>query len=332
MTAVSATWGWALEAVLYLLGIDVLAAGSNHVLLAVDNVEEAVSVGHGHVAGMDPAVDDGQGRGLRILPVAGHVRALEAQLPRIARRDGPILVVEKGDFHARDGPADRSPVLEYLLGPTQCDERATLGETEGVRHLAAALPCPESVRRPLHDAARVVGAVVHQAHRGDVGRREGRVIEQLVQHRRHAQNHGDPLSRQGRQHFPGVELAQQDDPSAEEHEQLHVVPVADVKGREVVHVHVGALGLQGGGHGEGVVDRPAVGEHGPLGSAGRARGVEDHVGIAVLDLRRRTRAVLVACRDERLPIGAVMGCHRHGQHAGTPGQSTERGTQFVLDK
>ena len=54
MTAASATPGWAYSDLLDLAAVDVLAARDDHVLLAVDDVEEALLVAAGHVAGVEP--------------------------------------------------------------------------------------------------------------------------------------------------------------------------------------------------------------------------------------------------------------------------------------
>src|SRR5262245_24350915 len=53
-------------------GIDVLAAGDDHVLDAVDHIDEAILVHVAAVAGVHPAVDNGLGGLLRPFPIAYH--------------------------------------------------------------------------------------------------------------------------------------------------------------------------------------------------------------------------------------------------------------------
>ena len=57
---------------LQLGGIDVLAAGDHHVLLAVDDPEIAVLVEPADVAGAEPAVEEGLAGGGLIRPVLIH--------------------------------------------------------------------------------------------------------------------------------------------------------------------------------------------------------------------------------------------------------------------
>ena len=88
-----------LDGVLHLLGGDVLAATPDHVLLAVDEIEEAVLVQASHVAGVEPAFPEGL-LGLNVIaPVAGgngwvvqHDFACHAHGQRV------VIVVDNGDL------------------------------------------------------------------------------------------------------------------------------------------------------------------------------------------------------------------------------------------
>ena len=66
---------------------DVLAAGDDHVLEPIDDVDVAVVVLHADVAGVEPAAGERRRRGLGIAPVAlEHLRAAEDDLAPLARR------------------------------------------------------------------------------------------------------------------------------------------------------------------------------------------------------------------------------------------------------
>src|SRR5207237_795058 len=54
--------------------VDVLAAGDDHVLLAVDDPDIALVVLADQVAGVEPTAFERLGGGLRVVPVAGHQR------------------------------------------------------------------------------------------------------------------------------------------------------------------------------------------------------------------------------------------------------------------
>src|SRR5579875_2864906 len=97
------------EHLLDLARVDVVAAADDELLLAVDDEEVAVLVDPAHVAGVQPAVDDGLRRGLRPLPVAAHhVVALDHDLADLA--DGHLGTVVVDDLHlyAGDRGADRA--------------------------------------------------------------------------------------------------------------------------------------------------------------------------------------------------------------------------------
>src|SRR5690606_31752361 len=84
--------------VLHLARVDVLAAADDHVLDAVDDVDEAVLVHPGAVAGVHPAVADHGGRGLGIAPVAQHhLRTAHRDLARHAARQ--LVPVGVDDLH-----------------------------------------------------------------------------------------------------------------------------------------------------------------------------------------------------------------------------------------
>src|SRR5690606_23095704 len=82
------------DAALDLRRVDVEPAADDHVLLAVDDVDEAVLVLEAHVAGELVATVAGRRRRLGVLVVAGHdAGAVDRDLAGLAAGDGPTFVV-----------------------------------------------------------------------------------------------------------------------------------------------------------------------------------------------------------------------------------------------
>ena len=99
------------------LGCYVVAAGiDDQVALAIGDLDEAVSVHHADVAGMQPAVDDGAVRGFLVLPVALHDGIAAHQ---------DFAVIAEAHLDAGKGGADR---LELdLVRPVDADHRRAFG-------------------------------------------------------------------------------------------------------------------------------------------------------------------------------------------------------------
>src|SRR5262245_19134607 len=92
-----------------LIGKNVEARDDDHVLLAIDDLEETLGVEHADVAGAEIAVGrEGIGIGPRIPPVAlHHLRALGAHLARLADRRFRVAGVEQLDVGRRERDAYR---------------------------------------------------------------------------------------------------------------------------------------------------------------------------------------------------------------------------------
>src|SRR5690606_11543056 len=98
--------------VLDLVRVHIEARDQDHVLLAVDDVEETLLVHLRHVAGVQPAfgVDDPGGL-FRPVPVAAHrLRAADAQLADLADRQLPAFLVLDAGLGGGNGQADRAVV------------------------------------------------------------------------------------------------------------------------------------------------------------------------------------------------------------------------------
>src|SRR3546814_6992186 len=93
--------GMLIERILDLGRIDILAAAQHHVLGAVDDVEKPFRIEPRKVAGAHPAIDEGFGGGLRLVPIALHDhRPARPQLADATRRQHRHAVVGT-DFEVR---------------------------------------------------------------------------------------------------------------------------------------------------------------------------------------------------------------------------------------
>ena len=123
------------------LRIDVEAAGDDHVLLAVDQIEIAVLVHVADVAGEKPVADESLGGFLRPVPVAlGDVRPLDADFADFARRQHLRRIVQRDHVHLDAGQhqPDRARLVRSLLGMRGAG-RAGLGHAPAALQLHADL-------------------------------------------------------------------------------------------------------------------------------------------------------------------------------------------------
>src|SRR5207302_1321397 len=94
---------------------DVLAAADDHVLEAVDDVEEALLVEDADVARIEPAVAECAPCRLRILPVAREdLRAADDDLAGLAGRHGLSIGIDDPDLRVDDGLADGAQLPPLL--------------------------------------------------------------------------------------------------------------------------------------------------------------------------------------------------------------------------
>ncbi|MCZ7643326.1 MAG: hypothetical protein M5U33_12445 [Pseudorhodoplanes sp.] len=114
-------------------GIDVLAAGHDHVLDAVLDENEAVLVYVAGVARMEPAVADGVGGGFGARPVAGHQAfALIADFADLAGRQFPAFGIDDPGAPAEHRPAAGQELLSVMMFERQGGE-GTRGLRSGRR-------------------------------------------------------------------------------------------------------------------------------------------------------------------------------------------------------
>src|SRR5229473_1856597 len=94
--------------ILDLTWVDVEAARDDHVLLAVNDIETALSIGTRDVAGVQPTTRERRLGLLRLMPVVTHDhRPAHANFTRLAGRNILIVVVKKPDRTGRGREAAR---------------------------------------------------------------------------------------------------------------------------------------------------------------------------------------------------------------------------------
>ena len=261
---------------------DVFAAGDDHVLAAVSNLDVAVRVNHRQVAGMEPACGKGFLRGLRVFQVALHhqVAAKEyfAQALSVSRYLFQGDRVEHGNGllqgvgHTLSGVqggafADWQPSPFGLLGAYR-SRAIHLGEAVHMRDVdtdaLAALDDGRRRRRPCDQAShRVVDARAQ---------RFGRVDQQAVDDGRAAQV-ADPVLADQRKNQRRVDPAQTHAHTGLQRQSPRKAPAVAVEHGQ--RPQVDRVLRQGPGDDVGdriEIGAPVVRDH-PLGIAGGARGV-----------------------------------------------------------
>ena len=140
-------------------GVDVLAAADDDVLGAVDDVDEAVVVDAGDVAGVEPAVREDVGGLFGAVPVAADdLRPLDPQLAgdvgpdgQVGRRLRPVEVLgdddDVGDGHRR---ADAVRLVDVVGAGVHRRDRGRLGQAVAV----AGLDVGEGVADPADELGR----------------------------------------------------------------------------------------------------------------------------------------------------------------------------------
>ena len=148
--------------------VDVLAAGDDHVLLAVDERDVAVVVDLAEVAGVEPAAAERVGRRRRQHPVAGEdVLAAHEQLADLADGDVAVVVVDEAGLDVQQRAADRAELLLDVVGVEHGHRRRRLGQAEALleRHAAVVEELDQRQRRR------------RAARQGHVERRQVVVVE-----------------------------------------------------------------------------------------------------------------------------------------------------------
>src|SRR3984893_19111697 len=178
----------AVEKLLDLARIDVLAAADHHVLDPPDDVAVALGVYGREIAGLHPAGRiDRLARLLLVIPVAEHDRiAASQQIARRAARHDPPLGIDDLYFAVRRYPSNcRNPPLDRIVGRALEAYRAGLGHAVSDCDLGQVHP----LDRAFHDLDRA-RASGHDpgAQRGEIEFRKIRAVHLGDEHSRDAVN------------------------------------------------------------------------------------------------------------------------------------------------
>src|SRR6267142_4063407 len=202
------------EAVLDLDGRDVLAAGDDHVLLPIADRDEGV-VGVAAVTGMEPAVDDGLGGLLGLVPVA--LEDVVGAREHLALRVHAHPHAHRGYAGAAEPlrALDRIEPVPLRGGPVDGEQGRGLGETVDLDELPAQLGLdpldgPGRRRRPRDDHP-------HPAlpgHRHALRPTGGGRVEHRRDHRRRAVEEGHPRALHAAQDLLSVALPDDDVPDS----------------------------------------------------------------------------------------------------------------------
>jgi hypothetical protein len=193
--------GMARGDLLDVLRVHLHAARIDHVLLAVDEVQEALLVRVAHVAGVQPAVPDRLRGEVRALAVAVHQeRPAADDLADLAGRQVAPAFIHAAHLEVLRRHADGAGLAHRILAVEDRDE--ALGEAvelvEAVRQrgVQPALVLMEQRRAEGEDAGQ----------RLEPARIEARCAEDLDDLRRHHHHVGDALALDQRHRALGVEL------------------------------------------------------------------------------------------------------------------------------
>ncbi len=260
--------------------VDVVAAGNDHVLFAVHDEKIALRVHHGDIAGVQPAVDDGLGRGILALPVAPHdLGAAHHEFAGLAHRHFPGGIVEIDD--ARFGVGNRyADAADLALAAVWVD----VGDGGGFGH-------PEpldddrtglgfEITDDLDGQRRTSGKAALDA--GQVGLVDFGMPQHTDVHRRHQRCERRAKLADGLQQRLGLRFGNENVAPPHEDGKIHGHRKAeDVKeGQRPEHDLFAPVEF--GKPGPHVLNLPAevaVGQHHPLGHPGGAAGVLQHGNV-----------------------------------------------------
>ena len=284
---------------------DVEAAGDDHVLAAIDDVEKTVGIASRKIAGIEPAVAKRFGRLLRLFPVAGHhQRAAAADFADLAIGHLIAVVIEQFDLKI----ADRSPAGGQPLGMVFRVVVDATQHRDAIRRFRLAIELHEHRAEALHafDKARRRhrrGAVNDRLQAREVGGRDRRMIEQDIDHGRHKKSRRDAVLLDEVEKTLRIKgLAHHEQARAHHHRDDHRAGgVRDRRHRQEAHILRPVPFGQLGHHHR---DLHAMGMHHAFGAAGRAAGVDQDAQIVGLCERdQRLRCEGLACGEDVLVVG-----------------------------
>ena len=187
--------------VLDLARIDVVAAADEHVVLAVENVDEAVLVHASDVAGMEPTVAESLGGLFRAVPVTGHeLGAAADDLALLAGGHRPVVIVEDCHVDGGIGPPARAHAV-VVFRPEEGDHHGGFRLTVGLCEDRA-----EAGHGTLQEARRDRRGAVADALEAEVGGLQRGLLHDHGQHGRHQKRVGRARLRRHGDEAGGVEV------------------------------------------------------------------------------------------------------------------------------
>src|SRR5436190_16549120 len=125
--------GMLVQSAFHLDRVDVVATANEHVLRAVDDVQETVDVETAEVTAVHPAVLPSSRGGFRVVEVTALTgRYMQQDLADFSDSDVVAGLVDDPDAHARQWLADRSRPASCLSRRQHADAPACLGQAVAV--------------------------------------------------------------------------------------------------------------------------------------------------------------------------------------------------------
>src|ERR1700728_4703433 len=202
-------------------------AAHHHVLLAIEYEKITLVVRARDITCVQPAVLQRLGRLFGLLPILGHhVRRPHTDFARLAYWHFLVVAVEDLDLASRNRKTagfEQFRTLPVMFGFAQYRHRITFGLAVKLsEHRSDAFDGFDKARRRHRRSA-----VEQIFERGEIGLRQPGMIEQNVDHGRHAQREIDPFARDRGEYGVRVESAQHVHRAAL-HEHGHYLCAGDV--------------------------------------------------------------------------------------------------------
>jgi len=250
---------------------------------------------------VQPALDDGLGGGLRVVPIAGRdVRPADQQLARLARRAGRAISPDHPHIDVHQREADRARLAADVRARQPERVRPGFGQAIAGFEVHAFGP------KPLEDGQRTGRAAAdHQLEPAEIGLGPARVPLHDDEHGRHAEEQRHAAAVDQVEDLVGIEAAAQDvRPAAVNQRQGEDVQPARVEQRRVEDRHVVLIQPPAHHRVDAVPGHVAVREDRALGQAGRPAGIADHPRRVPFEIRaRRDQLGGMRVALGKLPVG-----------------------------
>ena len=259
--------------------IDILAAAHDHVLEPIDDMDIARLVHPADVARMHPAAAQRRGGFLRPVPIAEH-HALAARHDFAVGPDGDLLImlVDDPQLDGHRRPAGGTDTLARRVqrtvigGPEQRGDRRQLGHAVSLDETTPR----QGLDQPVHQSGGDRGGTIDDPFdAAEVMVREGGMIEQRLDHRRHQKQVGDAVGGHRAHDCLGVETGHENMYRTPQHRSDQARDRSDMEQRRGMHHACARSAIGGTGISKCRCHHRPVGQHDALGLARRSAGIED---------------------------------------------------------